>query len=134
MPVIPPYLVFVMAWNEGVNFGSLSHYGNRWTLVAFSVAISLALAAWARTTRGWIRPLAIGFVVGGAAANALDRISHGTVVDFLNISCCGIRNLFSFNVADIFIFVGVVLLPIFSQQTDSLVHDRANDTEARRFE
>jgi signal peptidase II len=118
IPVAPPYLVFVMAWNEGINFGILNHGGNRWALVAFDVAVALALSAWARTTHGWLMPLAIGFVVGGALGNALDRIVYGAVADFLNTSCCGIRNPYSFNVADIFVFIGAGLL-VFSQRTAS---------------
>jgi signal peptidase II len=117
IPVVPPYLVFAMAWNEGTNFGLLSQYGNRWALVAFSVAISLALAAWARTTQGRIVPLAIGFVVGGALGNALDRVAYGAVADFLNMSCCGIKNPYSFNIADIFVFIGLGLLLVFGQRT-----------------
>ncbi|MER9544434.1 signal peptidase II [Mesorhizobium sp. M0437] len=117
LPVVPPYLVFVMAWNEGINFGILSHYGNRWALIAFSLAFSLASAAWARRTRGWIMPLAIGFAAGGALGNAFDRAAYGAVADFLNMSCCGIGNPYSFNVADIFVFVGAGLLLVFSQRT-----------------
>jgi signal peptidase II len=118
IPVASPYLVFVMAWNEGINFGILNHGGNRWALVTFDLAVSLALSAWARTTGGWLMPLAIGFVVGGALGNALDRIAYGAVADFLNMSCCGIRNPYSFNVADIFVFIGAGLL-VLNQRTAS---------------
>ena len=58
--------------------------------------------------------VACGFLVGGAAGNAIDRFFHGAVVDFLNVSCCGISNPFAFNVADIFIFFGALGLVIFS--------------------
>ena len=117
IPVAPPYLVFVMAWNEGMNFGILSHKNNRWVFVAVGLAVALAMVAWARTTRGWIMPLAMGFVVGGALGNVFDRLVYGTVADFLNMSCCGIANPYSFNVADIFIFLGAALLIVFSRRT-----------------
>jgi signal peptidase II len=117
IPVAPPYLVFVMAWNEGINFGILSHTNNRWVFVAVGLAVTLAMVTWARTTRGWIMPLAMGFVVGGALGNVFDRIVYGTVADFLNMSCCGIVNPYSFNVADIFIFLGAGLLIVFSRRT-----------------
>jgi signal peptidase II len=87
----------------------LSQLGSRGVLVAFSLAVSLGLAAWAQTTRGWILPLEIGFVIGGALGNALDRATYGAVADFLNTSCGGIRNPYSFNVTDIFVFLGVGL-------------------------
>jgi signal peptidase II len=56
-----------------------------------------------------------GLLIGGALGNAYDRIRYGAVVDFLNMSCCGIQNPYAFNVADIFIFVGAIGLAIFPQ-------------------
>jgi signal peptidase II len=116
IPVVPPYLVLAMAWNEGMNFGMLSDKGNRWVFVAFGLAVTLAMAVWVRTTRGWIMPLAMGFVVGGALGNVLDRVVYGTVADFLNMSCCEIRNPYSFNVADVFIFLGGGMLIVVSRR------------------
>jgi signal peptidase II len=57
-------------------------------------------------------------VVGGALGNAADRIVHGAVADFLNMSCCGIRNPYAFNVADIAIFAGAVGLALFGERLD----------------
>ena len=48
----------------------------------------------------------IGLVIGGALGNVFDRLYHGAVVDFLNMSCCGINNPFSFNIADVWVFAG----------------------------
>jgi signal peptidase II len=108
--VWPPYLNFVMAWNPGVNFGLLGKYGWRWILVAFSIAVSSALAVWVRNKRGWMLPLAAGMLVGGALSNAYDRVVFGAVADYLNMSCCGINNPYSFNVADIFVVSGTALI------------------------
>ena len=38
----------------------------------------------------------------------VDRGDYVYVLDFLNMSCCGINNPFVFNVADIFIFAGAI--------------------------
>jgi lipoprotein signal peptidase len=62
--------------------------------------------------RGWILLLATGAVVGGAFGNAFDRVMYGAVVDYLNMSCCGINNPYSFNVADVLIFCGAVFIVI----------------------
>lgn len=115
--LLPPLLNFRMAWNRGVNFGLLSDGAEimRWVLVAVAVAISLWVVWWVR--REGARPLAqisAGLLVGGALGNALDRIRWGAVADFLNMSCCGIDNPFSFNVADIAIFVGALGLIAFT--------------------
>ena len=56
-------------------------------------------------------------IVGGALANALDRVIYGAVADFLNMSCCGIQNPFTFNIADIFIFAGAFGLVFFADET-----------------
>ena len=110
LPAWPPYLNFVMAWNKGVNFGFLGGFDARWLLVALSVAVSLALASWARNKPGWPLLLACGAIIGGALGNAYDRIVYGAVADYINMSCCGIANPYSFNVADVWIFGGALFL------------------------
>lgn len=113
--VWPPYLNFVMAWNKGVNFGFLSNFDVKWLLVAFSIAVSIGLAVWVRDKRGWLLPVATGAVIGGALGNAVDRAIYGAVVDFLNMSCCGISNPYSFNIADVLIACGMVVIAIGSE-------------------
>ncbi|SDY80113.1 signal peptidase II [Jannaschia faecimaris] len=114
--VLPPYLVFIMGWNDGINFGLLSGAGARWLLISVAVVVSIFLVRWARA---FTRPVAFvcaGFVVGGALANALDRVIYGAVADFLNMSCCGIHNPYAFNLADVFIFLGAVGLILFAEE------------------
>jgi signal peptidase II len=110
IPIWPPYLNFVMAWNKGVNFGFLNSFDVRWLLVAVSIGVSLALTLWIRNKSGWILALASGAVVGGALSNAYDRVVYGAVADYLNVSCCTITNPYSFNVADVLIFSGAAFL------------------------
>jgi len=110
IPVWPPYLNFVMAWNKGVNFGFLNAFDARWLLVAISIVVSIALALWVRNKSGWMVPLAAGAIIGGALGNAYDRVVYGAVADYLNMSCCTINNPYSFNVADVLIFGGAIVL------------------------
>jgi len=110
LPVWPPYLNFVMAWNKGVNFGFLNSFNARWLLVALSIAASIALTLWARNKAGWAWALASGAVIGGALGNAYDRVVYGAVADYINVSCCTINNPYSFNVADVLIFGGAFFL------------------------
>lgn len=121
--VWPPYFNLVMAWNKGVNFGFLKNFDARWVLVAVSIAASLALAWWVRGKRGWQLPLAAGAIVGGAIGNAYDRVAYGAVVDYINMSCCTIDNPYSFNVADVLIFGGVIAL-VLAQEAQTR-HDKA---------
>ncbi|MCK0139958.1 signal peptidase II [Aliiroseovarius sp. F47248L] len=117
VPICPPYLVYQMAWNTGVNFGLFGSDAAtmRWVLVMLSIVISVWVFVWVRKERlGRLANIAAGLLIGGALGNAVDRIFYGAVVDFLNMSCCGIQNPFSFNVADIFVFAGAIGLVLFS--------------------
>lgn len=106
--VLPPYLVFQMAWNEGINFGI--PLGSKWLLIAVALAISIGLTWWVLRRGAPVLVMAAGVVVGGAIGNVVDRVVYGAVADFLNMSCCGFQNPFSFNVADIAIFMGAVVI------------------------
>lgn len=112
--VLPPFLNLRMAWNTGINFG-IGGGGpeeTRWILVGLSIAISLGLTVWVLRRKSVALALGAGAVVGGAIGNAWDRVTWGAVADFLNMSCCGIQNPFSFNVADIAIFAGAVWIAL----------------------
>lgn len=117
--VAPPYLVFRMAWNTGVNFGLMAGDTNltRWALVALALAISTWVVVWVRHDGDWRVQVSAGLLVGGALGNVVDRVIYGAVADFLNMSCCGIDNPFSFNVADIAVFLGAVGLAFFARQS-----------------
>ncbi len=115
--VAPPFLVLRMAWNRGVNFGLLAGDGaaTKWVLVVIALAISAWVLAWLwRERPGRRAMISGGLLVGGALGNVVDRLIYGAVADFLNMSCCGIENPFSFNVADIAIFAGAVGLILFT--------------------
>lgn len=118
IPVLDPWLNFTMAWNEGINFGlfDLGESG-RWVLVALAVAIVVGLGFWIRNRHGWGIAVGAGAIMGGALGNVWDRLQYGAVIDFLNMSCCGIRNPFAFNLADAAIFVGALALVFFARDS-----------------
>ena len=115
--VIDPLLNFRWAENRGMNFGLFYSDGDlgRWLLVALAVAISAWVIHWMRQNRfGKWAEISAGILVGGALGNVIDRLAYGYVADFLNMSCCGIENPYSFNLADVGVFLGVaglLLLP-----------------------
>ena len=118
--IVPPFLVFRMAWNTGVNFGLLSGADMRWVLIAVAVVMTAAVLIWVRREGGnrWAQ-IGAGLLAGGALGNVIDRIIYGAVADFLNMSCCGIDNPYAFNLADAGIFLGAVLLVIFGGKDES---------------
>lgn len=114
--VLPPLLNFRMAWNKGVNFGLLSNSADvmRWVLCFVAVAISAWVLIWVRREKAgrWAQ-ISAGLLIGGALGNVIDRMYYGAVADFLNMSCCGLENPYSFNIADIAIFAGAIGLVVF---------------------
>ncbi len=108
--VIPGFIYFKMAWNEGINFGLFASSSDimRFTLIFISIFISIGILFWAIKQNSIMSLLFSSAIIGGAIGNVLDRIIYGAVADFLNLTCCGIYNPYSFNVADISIFFGVL--------------------------
>ena len=104
-----PFINFRMAWNTGINFGI--QLADKWVLIALALVICAWVIWWMNRDRPrTVVQVAAGLVIGGAIGNVVDRIVYGAVADFLNMSCCGFENPYSFNVADISIFLGAIAL------------------------
>jgi signal peptidase II len=96
---------FVNVRNTGVAFSSLQGAG---ALIGVIVAVALIALLW-YFVRNAGRPLVwlpTGMLVGGALGNVIDRIREGAVVDFIKL----VDFWPAFNVADISVTLGVVLL------------------------
>lgn len=116
--VFPPIFNVSYVENTGVSFGLFGGGSARWVLSLFSVVVAGGLAWWATQANRRLLITAIGFVIGGALGNAIDRIRFGYVVDFLDFSGTGVFP-WVFNIADSAITIGVVLLIL-----DSVLSDR----------
>jgi len=120
--VFPPLLVFHYGENRGINFGLFQGNSDaaRWVLIGISVAICAGVLIWlwrVAPTRTML--ISGGLLIGGALGNVVDRILYGYVLDFLNMSCCGINNPYVFNLADVFIFAGALGLALFDSKKPS---------------
>lgn len=105
---ITPFMDLAMAWNTGVSYGLLSTH-MQGLLVALSVAIALMLVFWLRKATKPLAAASYGMLIGGALGNALDRLLHGAVADFVLLHW-GTYTWYVFNVADIAIVAGVGVL------------------------
>jgi len=114
IPVVP-LLNIVMAWNTGVSFSMLRGTGP-WLLSALALTVSLGLLIWLGRLTHRLPGYAVGFIIGGAIGNVIDRLRFGAVFDFIDFYV-GDWHWPAFNLADSAIFVGVVLLLF-----DSLFH------------
>jgi signal peptidase II len=103
---------FSLVYNPGAAFGV--HFGpySRIIFGVLTVAALVVLFRLYRATRGgdWPRLLALGLVCGGAVGNLIDRIRSATgVVDFIDVGF-GDHRWPTFNVADMGVSVGAMLL------------------------
>tara|TARA_Y100001970_G_scaffold285279_1_gene404506 strand:+ start:737 stop:1204 length:468 start_codon:yes stop_codon:yes gene_type:complete len=109
------FINFYMAWNKGINFGLFESNSvvQAYILSAISILISIVFVIWLKNSTVFLIQILAALVIGGALGNAIDRLLYGAVADFINITCCGLRNPYSFNLADVFIFIGLIGLLIF---------------------
>jgi signal peptidase II len=108
---VTPFLDLVLTWNTGISYGWLAQETDtgRWALIALSVLITGALWLWLAQARRPLVAVALGLVIGGALANAMDRIVHGAVADFFLFHGFGF-SWYVFNIADVAIVAGIGLL------------------------
>ena len=101
---------FNLIWNDGIAFGLLSFNDNFYynMITALIVLITLIIIWLAIKSKG-IEKLCFLMIIGGSLGNLYDRIYYSSVPDFIDIS---FKNFhwFIFNVADIFISIGVIIL------------------------
>ncbi|MEM8915046.1 MAG: signal peptidase II [Pseudomonadota bacterium] len=115
-PQIIPVTSFfnlVMVWNRGVSFGMFASSADtmRWGLTGLAVLVSLALIVWLWRCDNRLTALALGGIIGGALGNAIDRVIHGAVYDFLDFHVAG-YHWPAFNLADSAITVAAVILVV----------------------
>ncbi len=101
----------VLVYNRGVSFGLFGGAPSWVTaaLIIFAILLSVALCIWMWRADSLLLGTALGFVVGGAIGNVIDRLLYGAVVDFLDFHAAG-YHWPAFNVADSAITIGVVFL------------------------
>lgn len=108
---VSSFLNLRLSWNTGVTFGLFADYA-KWMpyiLIAVTLLILVVLLNWLRRATTIYASLGLGFVMGGAIGNVLDRFRYGAVVDFLDFHI-GQYHWYSFNVADSAIVLGVGFL------------------------
>jgi len=108
---ITSFFNLVLVWNHGISFGMFAGAKIPWALIIMAVAIIGFLLNWLRKADDKLTITGIGFVVGGALGNVIDRFRYGAVADFFDIHAFN-YHWPAFNIADSAIFIGVVVLCI----------------------
>jgi signal peptidase II len=108
---LTPFLDLALRWNRGISFSLFARDSvlGQFALVALTLAVTGVLTLWLIRSRSALPAVGLGLIIGGALGNAIDRVAHGAVVDYLDLHAFG-RHFFVFNAADAAINIGVALL------------------------
>lgn len=106
-----PFVSLHLTYNYGISFGFLAVGGeaSRWLLVGFTALLTLAVTAWAFSSRDARERVTLAVIASGALGNVLDRLMFGRVTDFLDLHF-GSWHPFVFNLADVWITLGAAVL------------------------
>lgn len=107
--VIPNFFEFVFVKNTGAAYGMFG--GNTIILSIVSILFIVAFVIFDiyNHSNNWWYILGIGFIISGAIGNLVDRLFLGYVRDFISLRLFS----FVFNLADLFITVGVICFAIY---------------------
>ncbi len=113
--MIFPFFNLMLLYNTGAAFSMLGHAGEwaSWLFAGLAVLISILILLWLHRTpkaNAWLG-VALTLILGGAIGNLIDRISHGFVIDFIQLH---LQQYYwpAFNIADSAICVGAVMVAI----------------------
>ena len=107
---LSPYLNLYLIWNKGIAFGLFSFeqssiYNFITILIIFITFVILIMIVKSNDYRAYF----LIFILGGSLGNLFDRINYSSVPDFIDFHINDFH-WFIFNVADIFITIGVICL------------------------
>ena len=99
-----------LIWNIGIGFGLLSTNSTLiYNLVTFLIGVIIIILIYFLTISKKIDKFIYSIIIGGALGNFYDRVIYKAVPDFIDLHYNNFH-WFTFNVADIFITIGIILL------------------------
>ena len=109
-----PFIDLLLIYNSGIAFGMLDDEGIfvSYGLLILTLLISIYLVWLIYKEENFKKKIALSFITGGALGNILDRINDGQVTDFLHLEIMNF-SFFVFNLADLFITIGAILIIYF---------------------
>jgi signal peptidase II len=137
VPVIADFFFLTHVRNAGAAFGILADAQQEIRAIVFalvSIAAILVIGSFFRKLAPGDRfsALALGLVLGGAVGNFVDRILRGEVIDFLHLRLWGGYVWPEFNLADVFIVLGVAGLALELVASEGAARAASADAEADR--
>jgi len=121
-PLWPGVFHLTYVTNQGAAFSLFSQDGNWLRWLSLIVSLGLICLGWLGPRLSRWEQAGYGFLLGGALGNGIDRFLTGEVVDFLDFRLIRFP---VFNLADVFINVGIVCLLIASLRNGSTSSHRS---------
>ena len=110
---VSKYLNITLIWNEGIAFGLFSlNQNNLYNLLTLLISTIIIIIFKMIIDSDGIKKYGLLMIFGGALGNLFDRIFYKAVPDFIDFHIEEFH-WFVFNVADIFITVGVIIMILF---------------------
>jgi len=107
---IASFLNLYLIWNEGIAFGLLSFDNNEiYNFITFFITIINIIIIYILIKINDFRRYFFSIILGGSLGNLFDRLVYNAVPDFIDFHI-GNLHWFIFNLADIFITIGVICL------------------------
>ena len=104
------FLNFELIWNEGIAFGLLSFENSKiYNFISIIILLVVLIILFVIYKTKNLTVYFYSMIVGGALGNLLDRVRYSSVPDFIDFHI-GEFHWFIFNIADIFISIGVICL------------------------
>ncbi len=122
--VIPNFFNIVLVKNTGAAFSSFEGFTYIFVLMAVLVLVYLFKYVFSNTL-SFLEELSYSLLIGGIVGNLFDRIVYHGVIDFLSFNIFG-YDFPVFNMADVFICVGVLLMII------NMIRGNGNENNSRR--
>lgn len=103
------FLNLELIWNTGIGFGLLSYESNAaYNLISLLIGGVIVTLTYITLTAEKSDKIIYSIIIGGALGNFYDRLVYKAVPDFIDMHYNNIH-WFTFNIADIFITIGVII-------------------------
>ncbi len=106
---ISKFLNITLIWNEGIAFGLFALRENLYNILTGIIFFIILVIIYILFKSKGFKRYSLIFILGGAIGNLYDRIYYKAVPDFLDFHV-GEFHWFIFNIADIFITVGIIFM------------------------
>jgi signal peptidase II len=119
------YLNIVLIWNKGIAFGLLSFSESYlYNIVSLIILIIIFILIVMSLKSDGFKKYSLLLIVGGALGNLHDRIFFNAVPDFIDFHV-GNFHWFVFNIADIFISLGVIFMILFEFTDNNKINEKS---------